>query len=172
MEQSLPTVQLLTRSAYSLAYQMLGKREDALDIVQDATAIALSHESAPAQQSSDFKPWFFRVVRNRALDQLRRQTRFSHEPIENDSMLSGAATNPEQILQQEQLKDTLHRALMELKVEQREIIFLKDYHGFSYAEIAEILGIPKGSVMSKLHRSRLVLRALFSEDKKLTEDKK
>jgi len=50
---------------------------------------------------------------------------------------------------------------MKLNYEQREIIMLKDFHGFNYAQIAEILDIPKGSVMSRLHRARMALRTLL-----------
>ena len=50
---------------------------------------------------------------------------------------------------------------MKITIEQREIVLLKDFHGFNYSEIAEILDIPKGSVMSRLHRARLALRMLL-----------
>ena len=155
------SLQALTQGTYALAYQMLGRREDALDIIQDAATVALSHGSAPDSHSNEFKPWFYKVVRNRALDQLRRQQRFKHEPLEQESIIDEKESNPETQLENVQLKSNIHKALMKITIEQREIVLLKDFHGFNYAEIAEILDIPKGSVMSRLHRARLVLRKLL-----------
>lgn len=154
-------LQRLTQSAYAMAYQMLGKREDAMDIIQDAAAVALSHNSAPLSHSDEFKPWFFKVVRNRALDKLRRQQRFFHESLTEDSTINDAKDEPQIQLEQLQLKQTIHKALMAITFEQREIVLLKDYHGFNYSQIAQILDIPKGSVMSRLHRARLSLRELL-----------
>ncbi len=150
----------LTRQAYALAYQLSGNREDAMDILQDAAVKALSHKKVPEQRSSEFKLWFFKVVRNRALDQRRRQQRFVHESIEQASLYE-ETNNPDGHLEQLQLKKYIEAALMKLNYEQREIIMLKDFHGFNYAQIAEILDIPKGSVMSRLHRARMALRTLL-----------
>ncbi len=81
------SLQALTQGTYAMAYQMLGRREDAMDIIQDAATVALSHDSAPDSHSHEFKPWFYKVVRNRALDQLRRQQRFKYEPLEQESIV-------------------------------------------------------------------------------------
>jgi len=59
------------------------------------------------------------------------------------------------------MSNQIQRALRKLNFQQREIVMLKDFHGFNYAQIAEILDIPKGSVMSRLHRARMVLRNLL-----------
>ena len=154
-------LQTLTREAYALAYQMSGKREDAMDILQDAATKSLSNDNAPSRHSSEFRPWFFKVVRNRALDQLRRQQRFVHEPVESESIPGAIQDNPERSLEQEQMSNQIQRALRKLDFQQREIVMLKDFNGFNYAQIAEILDIPKGSVMSRLHRARMVLRNLL-----------
>lgn len=154
-------LQTLTHEAYALAYQMSGKREDAMDILQDAATKSLTHDNAPSRHSREFRPWFFKVVRNRALDQLRRQQRFVHEPVESDSIAGAKDDNPERNLEQEQMSDQIQKALRKLDFQQREIVMLKDFHGFNYAQIAEILDIPKGSVMSRLHRARMVLRNLL-----------
>jgi len=154
----------LTQGAYALAYQMLGQRADALDIVQDATTTALSHKSAPSQTSEAFRPWYFRVVRNRALDQLRIQQRFQHEEFNEDIQQPSKDENPEILYEKQQVKSALQRCLLNLSLNEREIILLKDYHCFSYIDIAEILDIPKGSVMSRLHRARLSLRTLIMNE--------
>ena len=157
-------LQSTTQGAYALAYQLVGHREDAMDIIQDATMVALNHENAPSFESSIFKPWFYKVVRNKALDKLRRHQRFSHQSIDDDSLHNESlreTDDPQKLLQHLELKEVIHKALMMISIEQREIVLLKDYHGFNYAQIAEILEIPSGSVMSRLHRARLALRKLL-----------
>lgn len=158
-------LQILTQDAYSMAYQLLGKREDVLDVLQDAAAVALSHDSAPPRNSDEFKPWFFKVVRNRALDKLRRMQRFSHEPIQDETSVASSINEPQMQMEQIELKQDISRALSALKFEQREIVLLKDYHGFNYAEIAEVLDIPQGSVMSRLHRARMALRKILVDSR-------
>jgi len=154
---------ILSQNAYALAYQLLGRQEDAMDVLQDAATVALSHTGAPDRHTSDFKPWFFKVVRNKALDQLRRQQRFHHEAVEQHVIVDASVSDPEICLENLQLKDKIHNALMKLTMEQREIVLLKDFHGFNYMQIAEVLDIPKGSVMSRLHRARLVLRQILTD---------
>jgi len=156
-------IQTLTRSAYTLAYQLMGKQEDATDVLQDAAAVALSHATAPSRKSDEFKPWFFKVVRNKALDQLRKQQRFTHESLEQTSASLISNDEPDRCLQTLRLKDSIHNALMKLETKHREIILLKDYHGFSYIEISQVLELPKGSVMSRLHRARLALRKVLGD---------
>lgn len=62
----------LTQDAFKLALQLLQEPADAHDVLQDAATVAIAHKHAPNHQSNDFKPWFFRVVRNKAIDRLRR----------------------------------------------------------------------------------------------------
>ncbi len=100
-------LQTLTHEAYVLAYQMSGTRADAMDILQDAATKALSHDNAPVRHSKEFKPWFFKVVRNRALDQLRRQQRFTHESLEQECLSEEVNNNPQRKLEQSQLKEHL-----------------------------------------------------------------
>ncbi len=147
----------LTQDAFKLAMQLLQEPADAHDVLQDAAAIAIAHKNAPNHQSHDFKPWFFRVVRNKAIDRLRQKKRHNH--VEIDDEFDDTNSNPEQGLATQQLQQRVHLSLNRLPIKQREILLLKDFHGFSYKDIAAILNIPKGSVMSKLHRARLALKA-------------
>jgi RNA polymerase sigma-70 factor, ECF subfamily len=150
-----------TQGAFKLAMQLLHQAADAYDVLQDAAAIAISHPNAPKPESDDFKPWFYRVVRNKSIDRLRQLKRQNHEQLNDESLNYHHNKNPEYNLETSQLQQEVHHALAQLSVEQREIILLKDFHDFSYKAIAEILSIPKGSVMSKLHRARLALKALL-----------
>lgn len=157
--------ELLTYSHKALIFakQMLGNVSDAEDLVQTSVVKALSHPSAP-KSGVDLQKWLYRVVRNAAIDKLREQARFQ-ELDENPTL---DHNSPELQLEQKQLKRRLETALGLLPIAHREIIVLRDYHQTSYEEIADILAIRKGTVMSRLHRARLALRKILLQDQTAT----
>jgi RNA polymerase sigma-70 factor (ECF subfamily) len=152
----------LGNGAHALAIQILGNSDDAADAVHDALATVLSKPLAYDHKKGPLKPWFLRVVRNRCFDQLRRR-RVSDVPVEE---LADGNPTPEQALQVEQRDEALRIALASITAEQREIVVLRDYLDLPYAEIAEVLGIAKGTVMSRLHRSRLALKEALERNGK------
>jgi RNA polymerase sigma-70 factor (ECF subfamily) len=103
------------------------------------------------------------VVRNKSIDILRRHKRLPHVEHEEYPSQAPRSSEPDRSLQQLQLKETIEQALEQLNMQQKEIILLRDYHNFSYADIAKILSIAKGSVMSRLHRARMALREILVE---------
>jgi len=149
------------RQAFSLALRLLNNRDDALEVVQTSIEKGINHPGAPALDHQEFKPWLFTVVRNKSIDILRRKKRLPH--VEHEEYHTQAPQNyePERSLQQLQLKESIENALEQLNMQQKEIVLLRDYHNFSYADIAKILGIAKGSVMSRLHRARMALREIL-----------
>lgn len=146
------------RQAYSLTLRLLNNPDDALEVVQASIEKGINHANAPALDHPEFKPWLFTVVRNKSIDILRHQQRV--RKVEHEEYHSSAPhiTEPDKSLQQMQLKETLEQAINQLNTQQKEIILLRDYHNFSYGDIAKILGIANGSVMSRLHRARMALR--------------
>ena len=151
----------VTRGAYKLAVQILKQPEDAEDVLQEAAAVAASHANAPRPENENYRSWFFKVVRNKAIDRLRQINRQKLEALDESTLQSAMQQEPAARLEQHRLEQRVKIALDCLPVTQREIVLLRDYHGFAYGEIAEILNIPTGSVMSRLHRSRLALRELL-----------
>lgn len=149
------------RQAYSLALRLLNNQDDALEVVQTSIEKGLNHPNAPALDHAEFKPWLFTVVRNKSIDILRRKKNLPHVEHEEYHSAAPQTHEPDRSLQQMQLKETIEQALELLNTQQREIVLLRDYHNFSYAEIAKILGIAKGSVMSRLHRARMALREIL-----------
>jgi RNA polymerase sigma-70 factor (ECF subfamily) len=149
------------KQAFALAYRLLKNQDDALEVVQSSIEKGLNHPGAPALDHNEFKPWLFTVVRNKSIDILRRQKNLPH--VEHEEYHTHAPVNnePDRSLQQLQLKETIEQALELLNMQQKEIILLRDYHNFSYTDIAKILGIAKGSVMSRLHRARMALREIL-----------
>ena len=140
---------------HALAFQLLGNREDAADVVQDALHTALDSKSFDPARGS-FKSWFLTVVRNRCLDLLRQRARRPQVGID-DVELASHGSDPGAAAERDELAALVRRELERLSTERREILILRDYLGLPYAEIGEVLAVPKGTVMSRLHRARLAL---------------
>ncbi|MEM8998437.1 MAG: sigma-70 family RNA polymerase sigma factor [Acidobacteriota bacterium] len=157
--------------AYFLALQLLGHRDDALDVAQDAMLRFFStlHRFDAARP---VRPWLFQIVRNRVLDLYRRRKVRKHDSIDQaaadedrpDLELVDSSVDLERDVAQTELQQRLWKALNELSQMQREILVLRDYQDLSYNEIAQTLGIPIGTVMSRLHGARKRLRAVLQDD--------
>jgi len=144
--------------AHALATQILGNPDDAADAVHDAFAKALSRPGAYDERKGPLAPWFLRLLRNHCIDLLRRR-RPGSELIDT---LPDAAPGPEAVLEIAQRDAQLQAALQGLEPEQRQIVVLRDYLDLGYAEIAQVLDIPPGTVMSRLHRARLRLKEVLN----------
>ncbi len=156
------------RSMFLLALQLLGNRDDALDVVQDAFLRFFS-----TLQRFDvrrpLKPWLYQIVRNRVVDLYRRRRVRRHEPLDRGDdapalQLRDLRVDPERDAARSELRSRLWQALDELSPKQREILVLRDYQDLSYAEIATTLDIPIGTVMSRLHGARQRLRKILQDD--------
>lgn len=148
--------------AHALATQILGNADDAADAVQDAFATALNQPEKYDSRKGPLKPWFMRVVHNRCIDMLRRRRPTGVSP----DVLSDPQAGPEEKLSARQRSDSIRAALAALPTDKREIIVLRDYMDLSYTEIADVLTIAPGTVMSRLHRARLALKEAFENDGK------
>ncbi len=143
-------VERYQKQAVGHSLTILGNREDASDATQEAFVDAFQ-----ALKSFDaarrFYPWFYVLLRNRCFKLINK--RRVAENIENAEILApqSGVSNEERI--------ALERALRELSKEEREIVTLKYLDGFSYDEIAGLLEIPRGTVMSRLFHARKNLQA-------------
>lgn len=139
-----------------MAVQMLRNREDALDAVQ-TTMAAVWRRRSRLDPQRDLRGWFYRVLRNRCIDMLRSGRLRKSTALAVDPPGAEANGPAEQAIRAEELS-RLRRELERLPEEMREIIMLRDYHDLPYADIARVLEIPAGTVMSRLHRARCALR--------------
>jgi len=146
--------------AHALAIQILGNVDDAADAVHDAYATALAKPGAYDAAKGPLKPWFMRVVRNRCLDMVRRR-RGGGVPVEE---LEAPGPGPEEAAGAAERTVAVQRALAAIPRDKREIVVLRDYLDLSYAEIAAVLDIAQGTVMSRLHRARLALKEALETD--------
>jgi RNA polymerase sigma-70 factor (ECF subfamily) len=153
--------------AYRVAYRLLGHEADALDAVQDGFVKALTHLPS-FQGRSSFKTWLLRVVSNAALDLGRQRAR--KESLSLDGLAPGDREHVEPLtwndpasgLERDDLRRLLNRALAMLPEAQRRTFVLHAEAGLSYREVAEVLEISIGTVMSRLFYARQKLRAYLS----------
>ena len=140
------------------ARALLGDRAAADDLVQDTLERAWSR-IAQWRLGSDMRAWLFSIMHNLRVDQLRRPS-LATEPVDEDALV--AATRPTQADELE-MKE-LESALRQLPAEYREVLLLVALEELSYEQVAATLGIPLGTVMSRLSRARERLRRLLAAE--------
>jgi len=150
-------------SLYNTAYRLARNAQDAEDLVQE-TYLRAYRSFDRFTPGTNLKAWLFRILKNAFINEYRkrkvapREEDFSalEDAFESriDSERAGAIPNPEEEALAASIDEDVQRALDELAPEYRMAIVLADLEGFSYKEIAEILEIPIGTVMSRLYRGR------------------
>jgi RNA polymerase sigma factor (sigma-70 family) len=151
-------VERYAATARRVARGVLGDPDDADDAAQDGMLSALLKlEQYDARRP--FGPWLLRIVANAATDRRRRRTVRRVEPL--DPSLVGGGTRPDRIAERRALAQRLREALAELPARRRIAVVLFDVEGYSHAEIAQVLGIPEGTVRSEVFHARRRLRTLL-----------
>ena len=152
-------------AAYTLARHLLRNDHDAEDVVQDAYLRAIRHFGG--YRGGNTRAWLLTIVRNTCYSWFRRH-HLDARATEFDETVHGdfqRGEDPEEEMLRGALREALDQAIEGLPVEFREVLILRDVQGLSYGEIAEVVGIPVGTVMSRLSRARQRLqRALPVED--------
>lgn len=145
-------------AAYNLARYLLRDPHQAEDAVQDAFLRAFRHFGG--FRGGDSRAWVLRIVRNVCFTLLRR-ARASGERMEFDEAVHGVDDHagPEADLARTMATESLRERLDLLPPEFREVIVLRELEGLSYKEIAQIAGVPIGTVMSRLSRARAQLQS-------------
>ena len=141
-------------AAYNLARYLLRDPHDAEDAVQDAFLRAVRHFGS--LRGSDGRAWLLSIVRNTCYTRLRRR-RPAAEVVEFDEeehTVAASESEPEADLARAMAAETLRAGLDRLPVEVREALMLRELEGLSYKEIAQVTGVPIGTVMSRLARAR------------------
>ena len=150
-------------AAYNLARWLTRDERDAEDVVQEAYLRALKHFDA--FKGGDARPWLLAIVRNTYYTWIQRNrlletaTPFDEE---TDTHISDVP-DPETLLLKESDRQIIRRALRKLPAEFREVIVLREFEELSYKQIADVVQVPVGTVMSRLARARKRLAQLVSE---------
>lgn len=147
---AIATIEAMIPALRRYARGLLGSVQDADDLVHDALVDALGKLN-PKHTLNDVQPWMFTILRNRFIsDQRRAKHRVNVVLDENTAEMPVNCPNQDQGLQ---MRD-LSLGLATLQLEQREVLLLITVEGFTYAEVAKMLDIPVGTVMSRLSRAR------------------
>lgn len=149
--------------AFYVAYGYVGNSEDARDLSQEAFVKAYQAR-ARFDETRPFYPWLYRIIKNHCLNFVTRRHRHVSLDDENEHReIPSPAATPLEDLETGERKRLVRAALDRLSEDHREIIVLKDFKDHSYKEIAGILGVPIGTVMSRLYYARQTLRATIEE---------
>jgi RNA polymerase sigma-70 factor (ECF subfamily) len=157
-------------SMYNFGYRLTLDRDDAKDLVQD-TYLKAYRFIESFQKGTNAKAWLFRILKNSFINDYRKKTK---EPSKVDYQEVETYYNSEEVdrqitpdLRVESLKDMIgdeiSNALNSLDVDFRTVIILCDLEGFKYEEMAKILDIPIGTVRSRLHRARNLLKEKLAQ---------
>ena len=160
----------LADQVYRVARHLVGSREEAEDLVQEAYARAFRSWRS-FQPGTNLRAWLLRILTNLNIDRGRRQQRTPDvQSIEaNDYFLAdkleevGGPITEEERVDERLSQNDIVSALSEVPHDFRDVIVLVDIGDFTYADAAQILDIPVGTVMSRLHRGRRILKRALAE---------
>ncbi|MBD3235922.1 MAG: sigma-70 family RNA polymerase sigma factor [Candidatus Eisenbacteria bacterium] len=145
--------------AFGLAYHYLGNAEEARDLAQEIF-VRIYERLASCTSAETFVPWMIRIGRNLCIDRLRRRRARPQAvttPVEEMVDLAADAPGPATDLERGARRDLVQRAIARLSDVNREVILLKEIEGLTLQEIAEMLGVPIGTVKSRSNRARIAL---------------
>lgn len=149
---------------YTVTFRILGDASGAADAAQDTFITA--YRRLDTYRGGSFKSWLLRIATNTCYDALRYQQRrpatrlddLSPPDSDDGPPIPSDAPSPEDSAQQAELRAAITDCIGTLGADQRAVLVLSDVEGYSYAEIADIVGIKQGTVRSRLRRARLNMR--------------
>lgn len=153
---------------FNVAYRVLDNPDDAADVVQDVFVNAFTSLRA-FKGDSELFTWLYRIAFNTAISFKRRRrgmVRIDGQGGDGglDPEDRSLDTTPEAGMERTEDERVLGEAMAKLSAEHRTVLVLKDIDGLKYEEIAEVMGVPIGTVRSRLHRARLELKSLLDPD--------
>ncbi len=151
------------RPIFALAYRVIGREEDARDVCQETFMRAF--RALPGfKGEAKFSSWLYRIALNLCRDWIRRQRRapVSQMPEDTDALelasIAGPTESIEDLVSRRELSSVVEVAMARLPPEQRTAIILKEYHGMTFQEIADLQGCPLSTVKTRLYQGLTVLR--------------
>ena len=151
------------RPIYALAYRVIGREEDARDVCQE-TFLRAFRALPGFKGQAKFSSWLYRIALNLCRDWIRRQRRAPvmqmPEGVEPGELIAetGPVESIEDLVSRRQLSALVEQAMALLPEEQRTAIILKEYHGMTFQEIADMQGCPLSTVKTRLYQGLTVLR--------------
>jgi RNA polymerase sigma-70 factor (ECF subfamily) len=161
--------------AFNLAYRIMGDPDQAADITQ--TGFLSAFRNIKGFRGGSFRAWILRIMTNACYDELRRQKRrpsipleplsYKGEEVESPSWLEDPSERPEEAVARSELSQAIQQCIQRLPPEFRAVVVMIDVQGLDYAEAAEAIGRPLGTVKSRLARARLRVQKCLQGFKEL-----
>jgi RNA polymerase sigma-70 factor (ECF subfamily) len=150
------------RKIYNFAYRLTGNTHDANDLAQEV--LLRVRRGLSGYTPGSFDGWLWRITRNAFIDDVRRKKRRPTVPFPDgrEGEVGDPSPGADEVLAEVRLGEDVQAALLELPIEFREAVVMCDVVGLSYEEIAEAAEIPIGTVRSRIHRGRRMLRELLT----------
>ena len=147
------------RTIYALAYRTIGREEDARDVCQE-TFLRAFRALPGFRGQAKFSSWLYRIALNLCRDWIRRERRqpIAQAPEGVDLVELASESAPSESIEDLVARPISRRAMAELPDEQRTAIILKEYHGLTFQEIADLVGCPLSTVKTRLYQGLTVLR--------------
>jgi RNA polymerase sigma-70 factor (ECF subfamily) len=162
------------KRVFNIAYRMLGNMEEAKDLAQEVF-LTVFESVKDLREEIKFGAWLTQITLNHCRNRwkyLKRRRYFNSDSLDDPEetedgdmpkAIYDPSDNPETLYEKKMIQQFIQKGLLKLKDDQRELIVLRDLQGFSYEEIGELLGIPEGTIKSKLHRARMDLKGILEK---------
>jgi len=147
---------------YNLAYKMIGDEAVAKDILQK-TFIKVYQHLHKLEEADKFRPWVYKIAVNFCNSELRKTKRTESLTEVHAGMVSSSITSEHRV-EQNELKDLIWQTLGQIPEEQKAVIIMKEYEGFKFQEIADILDISINTAKSRLYYGLRSMKKLLSEN--------
>lgn len=154
---------------FNLLYRMLGNREEAEDILQEVF-ISVFKQIDSFRGESNLATWIYKIATNHCINRKKYLSRRRHydkrslgdladrdQPTDGGGMAS-SLPRPDEMAEGFQMEQLVQEAISSLEEEYRLVLVLRDIQNLSYEEIEQIIGVPSGTVKSRLHRARMALK--------------
>ena len=160
------------KKVFNLSYRMLGNLEEAKDLAQEVF-LSVFKSIKDLKEEIKFDAWLTQITLNHCRNRwkyLKRRQYFNSDslddPVETEDgtmprEIDDPSDNPETLYEKKMIQQFIQKGLLKLKEEQRKLLVLRDLQGFSYEEIGDMLGLPEGTIKSKLHRARMDLKEVL-----------
>lgn len=168
------------QKVYNIAFRMTNNHDDALDLAQESF-LRIFRALKTFKNESAFSTWMFRIASNVCLDELRKKKRQPHVALSTDALVAGEEGSfpfevaagdeyaPEEQLIRSETRREISMALTQISAEHRLVLTLREVEGYSYEEIADILGANIGTIKSRINRARLALREILTSREPLPQ---
>ena len=160
-------VNLFGRRIYNLSYRYTNRSAEAEDLTQEIMIRVYRNLGSYRAEAGSFQNWILRVARNLIIDHYRQSRKYPQsggsEELESMNIRDDKAQNPLRAAEQVEASQFLQDGLQSLSPELKEAVILRDLEDMAYQEIADLLGVPEGTVKSRINRGRLELAKLLQK---------